>query len=172
MNIALGFKCAAAVAVTLVSQSAPPGAHAYGEKWALNGTFRAQSHGEWAQTNETYMDEQTVVSIWTISTACTGPTDCTGLVSSDRGWTAPIYQQSGLWNIKRSITGWERCPDGTAADGLQNYRFYPVNAVTGQQDFTQSNLFTGLDETKGISGACGTNKPLVITMPFQLERTT
>lgn len=161
---------AAATCATLLVALAAPWAHASGDDWGLNGTFRAQSNGNWAQTNDSYRGEQTVLSTWTINSTCTNPTDCTGHISSDQGWSASISQISGLWNIKRTITGWVPCPDGTKADGQQNYRFYPVNAATAQQDPSQSNIFAGIDETKGPSGACGINKPLVVSMPFKLTR--
>ena len=40
-------------------------------------TFTATSNGEWATNNDVYHDEQSVRSIWTISTQCSYPTECT-----------------------------------------------------------------------------------------------
>ena len=37
------------------------------EDVALNGTFRATSIGDWAQTNDQYHGEPTVIQTWTIS---------------------------------------------------------------------------------------------------------
>jgi hypothetical protein len=91
-------------------------------------------------------------------------------ISSDQGWSASTYKKSGLWYVKRALPGWEPCPDGTAADGLQMFRFYPVSSATGAVDRSQSNLFAGIDETTGVSGGCGINTQLVITIPFRLTR--
>jgi hypothetical protein len=161
---------AAVTAAALVVGSAPAGAQPPGLKGALNGTFRAQSNGDYATSNQMFYDEATVVATWTVSSTCANPTDCTGTISSDQGWSAPIYKQSDLWHVKRVLARWEPCPDGSAADGLQHYHFYAVNAVTGQADNSQADLFAGLDDTTGPSGACGINKPLMISMPFKLER--
>jgi hypothetical protein len=163
-------RLAVAVAAAVFISSASAAAEPAGLKGSLNGTFRAQSNGDFARSNEMYYDEQTVVATWTISSNCSNPTDCTGTVTSDQGWSAPIYKMSGLWNVKRTVPRWEPCPNGTAADGLQHYRFYAVDAQTGQADNSQSDLFAGLDETTGPSGACGINKPLQISMPFKLSR--
>ncbi|WP_234817681.1 hypothetical protein [Mycolicibacterium sphagni] len=137
---------------------------------ALNGTFRAQSNGDWAQTNDQYRNEATVIATWTITTTCTDG-NCTGEVHSDQGWTAPINNQAaGEWHIKRPVPDWETCPDGTTVAGNQLYRFYPVDGTTGLVDDTKSAMFAGRDITQGPSGGCGINKPLVISIPFQLTR--
>jgi hypothetical protein len=169
MKIALPF-CVTATSSLLLMSTVVATADTSELEGALNGTFRAQSNGDWAQKNEMYRDEATVIATWTIRTTCANPTDCTGTVTSDQGWTAPIVKISGLWNIKHVVPRWEPCPDGTAADGVQHYRFYPVSVQTGQVDNSQSDLFTGIDETKGPSGACGINRPLLISLPFKLTR--
>ncbi|AFM16237.1 hypothetical protein Mycch_1436 [Mycolicibacterium chubuense NBB4] len=161
---------ALAAAVLLFVSSASAAAEPPELKGSLNGTFRAQSNGDFAKSNEMFYDEQTVIATWTITSTCSNPTDCTGTVTSDQGWSAPIYKMSGLWNIKHPVPRWEPCPDGSAADGLQHYRFYAVDAHTGQADNSQSDLFAGLDETLGPSGACGVSKPLLISLPFKLTR--
>jgi hypothetical protein len=162
---------AGAAVVVLSGLGAADGdARATEQDWGLNGTFRAESNGVWAQTNQSYRDESSVSQIWTISTTCNNPTDCVGEVTSDQGWTAEITQTSGLWHVERTLPAWEHCQDGTAADGLQHYKFFPISAVTQQVDASQSDLFAGQDETKGTSGACGVNKPLVISMPFRMTR--
>src|SRR3954465_9236233 len=79
--------CAAA----LVSGVSLP-AHASDGDWGLNGTYTATSNGEWSKTNERFQDEASLRSTWTISTVCSYPSECTGTVTSDFGWTAPIYQ--------------------------------------------------------------------------------
>jgi hypothetical protein len=152
---------AAALAVT----SVPGLAHAE-DDWSINGVFRVQSNGDWAQSNDRFQNEPVVVSTWTISTTCTGPSSCTGQVTSDQGWKAPIYRNSAQWFVKRSLPGWEPCPDGTAADGQQLYRFYPV-AADGTTD-VHSTTYAGFDHTIGPSGACGSNKPLEINVPLKL----
>lgn len=167
MNIG---RLSAASAALLLFSSASATAQPSELKGSLNGTFRAESNGDFAKSNEMYYDEQTVIATWTISSTCSNPTDCTGTVTSDQGWDAPIYKMSGLWNIKRTVPRWEPCADGTAADGMQNYRFYAVDAQTGQVDNSQSDLFAGFDDTTGPSGACGINKPLLISLPFKLTR--
>jgi hypothetical protein len=89
-------------------------------------------------------------------------------MKSDQGWSAPIYQKSGVWYVKRAIPGWEPCPDGTAADGLQMFRFYPADPLTGEGRPLGSDTFLGEDNTRSASGSCGINKQLVIYMPFKL----
>lgn len=125
----------------------------------LNGTFQATSDGAWAKLNHQMHTQETVTSTWTISTTCSTPVDCTGTVSSDQGWSAPIMLRSGMWLVTRNIENWEQCPDGTAFPGHQQFKFYQA----------QGNL-KGWDETTGPSGACGSNLWLVIDMPFTLVK--
>ena len=58
-------------------------------------------------------------STWTVSTVCSYPTECSGTVNSDAGWSAPIYQKAGVWYVRHVVPNWEPCPDGTAGDGMQ-----------------------------------------------------
>ncbi|MDT5195205.1 MAG: hypothetical protein QOH20_1959, partial [Mycobacterium sp.] len=59
---------ATAVAVTvIVGVGTPSSARASGDDLALNGTYLATSNGDWAKTNESYHDETTVRSTWTIT---------------------------------------------------------------------------------------------------------
>jgi len=157
-----------AASVTASAAVAPPAFASQG--WGLHGTYLAMSNGQWAKTNDTYRDATSVTATWTIVTSCSYPTECTGTVTTDQNWTATIYQKSGLWYVKRSVHGWQHCPDGSAGDGFQEYKFWPAG-----QDGTvdeQSSTFFGEDHTMGPSGACGTSKPLVITMPFRLVKTS
>ena len=62
-------------------------------------------------------------AIWTVSSQCSYPTECTGTVTSNQGWTAPIYQTGGEWYVKHVVPQWIPCPDGSTADGLQMFRF-------------------------------------------------
>ena len=134
----------------------------------INGSFAATSNGEWARTNDVYHDENSIRSTWTVTSSCSDPLTCSGTVTSDQGWTAPLTFINGTWFVKRDLPGWEPCWDGTAATGHQIYRFYPVNEngyVT-----PGSGTFAGEDATSGPSGACGWNKQLVIRMPFKLVK--
>jgi hypothetical protein len=136
----------------------------------LNGTYLATSNGVWAQANDSYQYEATVRSTWTISSTCSDAQNCTGRVTSDQGWSAEIYTHSiGMWYVKRDVPNWEPCSDGTAAPGQQTYYFYPVDS-NGQLEPTSTTLMAGKDETIGLGGACGINKPLVIQMPFRLDK--
>ena len=140
-------------------------------KWALNGTFVATSNGEWATTNDVYHDERSVRSIWTITSTCSYPTECTGTVTSDAGWTAPIYQTGGDWRVKRVIQDWMPCQDGTSNPGMQVIRFHGSSPGGDQTDPT-SNMLVGADVTTGQPGACGRSLALYISMPFKLIKQT
>lgn len=157
-----------ALAAVLISTAVliAPSAHA-SDKWSLNGTFTATSNGEWARTNDVFHDERSVRAVWTITSQCSYPTECTGTVSSDQGWTAPIYQRSGDWYVKHVVDNWMPCPDGTAAPGYQVFRFRRMTPDGASVDPT-SNVLVGEDATTGPSGACGRSLPLFITMPFKL----
>lgn len=153
---------ASAVVVTATPASAS-------EDWGLNGTYSATSNGEWAKKNEVFRDEAVVRATWTVSTQCSYPTECTGTVRSDQGWDAPIYRTGGVWYVKHNVARWEPCPDGTAADGLQVFRFVPTVADGSQTD-QSSDMLVGEDQTTGPSGACGISRPLFISMPFKLVK--
>jgi len=155
--------------VALIGAGISLPAHASDGDWGLNGTYTATSNGEWAKTNERFQDEASLRSTWTISTVCSYPTECTGTVSSDFGWTAPIYKTGGVWYVKRTVENWEPCPDGTAAAGLEVFRFVPTRPDGAKVDPTSTTL-VGEDQTTGPSGACGISKPLFISMPFKLVK--
>ena len=139
------------------------------EEVALNGTFRATSIGDWAQRNDQYFGEPTVIQTWTISSSCVSTQECHGTLTSDQGWSAPIYLNDGeMWKAKREVPNWERCEDGTAYPGQQTFYFYPVNEYGGYQ--LGSPTFAGKDKTVGPSGACGQNQWLDIAMPLRLDR--
>lgn len=140
-------------------------AHA-SDDWGINGKFAATSDGEWAKTNEVYRTAAVVRSTWTVTSTCTSSVTCTGTVSSDSGWSAQIYTKTGVWYLRRNVSGWQHCEDGSTADGLQVFRFYGASA-DGMMDPKSSTLF-GEDITTGPSGACGRNQSLEIRMPFQL----
>lgn len=141
----------------------------------INGTYIATSVGEWAKTNEVFHDEPTVRSTWTITSSCATYQDCSGQVTSDQGWSAPLYMHDGvLWYVKRDVPNWEQCPDGpvtgggSAATGQQIFTFTAVGPDGLQQP--GSSTLAGLDKTVGPSGACGQNRWLVVQMPFRLDK--
>ena len=135
---------------------------------AIDGTYSATSDGQWAKTNSRYHDEATVISMWTIHTTCKSPYDCSGTVSSDRGWTAQVYTKNVQWRVDRDLPNWEPCPSGEMGHGRQIYTFSPVGP-DGQMAL-DSTTFTGFDKTTGDSGACGKNQWLVVEMPFKLVK--
>jgi hypothetical protein len=137
------------------------------DQGSLNGNFIATSNGEWAKTNDIYHDEASVRSTWTIATVCSYPTECTGTMTSDQGWSSPIYQKSGVWYVKRTVENWQPCPDGTAGPGFQTFRFSRALPDGSGFDPTSSMLI-GEDSTQGISGNCGRSPAPFINMPFKL----
>ena len=155
------------VAVSAVTSS--PHAAATNGNWGLNGTFIALSNGDWAQTNDVYRDETTKRSTWRITTECSSRSDCAGQVTSDSGWNAAIYLKSDMWLVKRALPGWEPCSDGTSAQGLQTFRFYPVDDQ-GMVMAEGAKTWAGEDKTMSASGSCGISLPLVITLPFKLTQ--
>ncbi len=137
---------------------------------ALNGTFRVSSNGEWAKTNEVFMDEKMKVQTWTIASSCVSPIECTGTVTSDQGWTAPLRRNYSDWYVEHDIAQWAPCPDGTFASGLETFRLWAADPLTEEKISTNTSYFAGRDVTKTASGACGINKPLVIELPVYMER--
>ena len=169
MRVPTTLTIAAALAGAVLAGPAAPAA---GDpaSWGLNGTYVATSNGEWSKSNDIFHDEASIRSTWTITSTCSYPGECTGTVSSDWGWTAPIYQKSSVWYVKRRVDNWQPCPDGTAAAGLQIFRFYPATRDGTASDPSSSTLL-GDDQTTGVSGSCGSSKVLFISMPFKLVKT-
>ncbi|PJK19695.1 hypothetical protein [Mycolicibacterium goodii] len=165
------FKVIASAAIlasaTAVGLGGAPTAAA-GENWGINGTFATSSNGEWAKINERYEKQPSTRGTWTISTQCTSPTDCVGTVSSDQGWSAPIYTTSGLWYVKRVLPQWRYCTDGTPIEGLQVYKIYPVGMYAHLD--VNSDEYTGEEQTLGPSGSCGRNQWPTIRMPFYMKK--
>ncbi len=137
--------------------------------WSLNGTYTATSNGEWAKSNDILHKQASVRAVWTIDSQCSYPTECTGTVTSNQGWTAPIYQTGGEWYVKHVVPRWIPCADGSTADGLQVFRFKAMTADGSTTD-PSSNTLVGEDATTGPSGACGRSLAIFITMPFKLVR--
>lgn len=139
------------------------------EDVAINGTFRATSIGDYAQTNDQYKGEPTVYQTWTITSTCDSTLECHGTVTSDQGWSAPLYMTDGeVWKARREVPNWERCEDGTAFTGVQTFSFFPVNDNGGWQ--LGSRVLSGKDKTVGPSGACGQNQWLDVAMPLRLDQ--
>jgi hypothetical protein len=167
----------AAIAVVGSVGTATP-AHASNYGVELNGTYRVTSNGDWAKTNDVFINEPTVVQTWTVTSSCTSPITCIGEVKSDQGWTAPLKlggveapgQVGDYWVVDHIVPNWEPCPDGTAATGAQKFWFWGVDQLTGNRDNKRVDMLTGRDVTKAASGACGINKPLMIDMPVRLDK--
>jgi len=137
------------------------------ENWGINGTFVTSSNGEWAKVNSRYQDQPSERETWTISTQCISPTECTGTVQSDAGWSAPIYTTNSLWYVKRTVPNWRFCADGAAIEGFQEYKIYPVGS-DGHYDGAAKE-YTGVNRVIGPSGSCGRNQWPVIEMPFYMK---
>jgi hypothetical protein len=190
---ALGVAAGAAAAITLVGSlgtATPASASDFGVE--LNGTYRLISNGEWAKSSagphgvggaEVFIDQPTVVQTWTVTTSCTSSVTCTGEVSSDQGWTAPIGLGGArvvwpttpgpvgdFWNLDRVIENWMPCPDGTAAPGNQTFLLWGWDAVRTERNLKNVDLLVGYERTMAPSGACGSNKPVVIEYPVRMER--
>lgn len=137
---------------------------------AINGTYRATSVGTWSKTNNSFHDEATVSSTWTVTSECSTAQECAGEVTSDQGWTAPLVMHDGaMWFVKREIPNWGTCPDGSKFTGQQLFMFVPVTP-DGFAGPDWSPTLTGKDETLGPSGACRVNKALAVEMPFRLDK--
>ena len=159
----------AAVAVLgSLGLATPASASNYGVE--LNGTYRMIMNGDWAKTNDVFINEQTQVQTWTVSSTCTSPIRCTGTVTSDQGWTASMFTTGDYWLAERVVDNWEPCPDGTAAAGTQRFWFWGWDPIASQRSLKIRDLLAGRVRTQADSGACGINKPLVIEVPVRLEK--
>lgn len=166
---AVGLAVGTAVAGLVLGGVVAPPAHGSGFGFELNGVYRAVSNGDWARTNDVYMNEATVVQTWTITSTCTTVHACTGQVTSDQGWTVPLEFRTNRWIIDREHPNWLPCPDGTFSRGRQRFQFQATDA-NGQSDKLNPNQLTGYDRTTGDSGACGRNQQTVISMPLTVTR--
>jgi len=159
---------AAMVVHAILEPTTPASASNFGVE--LNGTYRVISNGDWAKSNDVFMNEKTVVETWTVTSTCTSPIMCTGTVTSDQGWSAPLKTTGDYWRVDRTIDNWMPCPDGTAAAGAQNFKFWGWDPVNSYRNSKIVDLLAGKARTVGASGACGVNKPLVIELPMRLEK--
>jgi hypothetical protein len=150
--------------------AAAPSAGASNFGVELNGQYRAISNGEWAQRNGVYFDEKSTDEIWTISSSCVSPIECTGDIRSNAGWTSTMTFEGTYWTAKHEIPSWVPCPDGTFANGLQTLMFWGINPQTSQRVVTITDLLAGRNITKGSKGACGRNEQVVKELPLKLQK--
>jgi hypothetical protein len=158
----------------------PPIAQADDGSYAINGTYTATSDGTYATTDYAFHNESTVRSTWAITSTCATDEQCTGRVTSDQGWSAPLRNEGHVWYVERDVPNWETCPGGATFTGHQTFMFYPANP----DGLTQigSGYLEGRDKTVGPRSACGIppiadapasgsyGKPLTIVMPFRLDK--
>jgi hypothetical protein len=176
-GVELGAGVGAIVAVVgLLGTASPAQATDYGV--ALNGTYRAFSNGEWAQTSAgpygaggamVYIDQPSKTEIWTVTSDCVSPIECYGEVRSDAGWTGSLNFNGDSWRIDRDIPNWQPCPDGTAAPGHQNFALWGFDPMTSEKNKVR-DLIVGWERTQAPSGACGSSKPVVTQLPVRLEK--
>jgi hypothetical protein len=163
----------AATAITMLgSLTAAPSSHASDFGVELNGTWRSMSNGEWAKTNEVYMDELTIIQTLTINSSCVSPIECTGTIKSDQGWTASMRLAFGFWTADRVVPHWLPCPDGSFADVSEKMIFWGVDPSRNERNLKITDLLAGRDIFKGPSGNCGRNQPVGVEYPLRLERLT
>jgi hypothetical protein len=159
---------AVGAAILMLGAGLAPTARADDFGVALNGTYAVKSDGEWAKTNDVFIDEQTVLETWQITTTCSSPLECTGEVRSDRGYTASV-SLAEYWYIRHDIPNWLPCPDGTFATGHQLFIILGWDPTQNRQN-RSSDLLLGRNVTKSDSGACGVNKPKVIELPIEVRK--
>ena len=150
-----------------------PLVRANSDDFAINGIYAATSDGNYATTDYAFHNEATVRNTWTITSHCTTDDHCSGKVTSDQGWSAPLTMEVGhVWHVERDVPNWQPCPDGTTFTGHQSFMFYPSNA----DGLTQigSPYLEGKDKTVGPRYHCGSTywygQPLTIVMPFRLDK--
>jgi hypothetical protein len=160
----------AAALSTLGTIGTAPAAHASTFGFELNGTYSFLSNGEWAKSNDVFHNEPVVRATWQISSSCSRPSACTGQVTSDQGWTAPLKYSEDRWIVKRDLPNWGPCETGGAATGHQMLTFYGVD--DNGQNTGNTDLLAGRDTTRTDSGSCGRSLPLNIVIPMRLQRIT
>ena len=160
--------CAAAALGAMGTVVLGPSAHASDFGIELNGTYSFLSNGEWAASNDSLHDEPVVRATWKISSVCTSVSNCSGQVTSDQGWSAPLKFTVDRWIVHVELPNWAPCETGGAATGHQTFMFYPVN--DNGQVAKGSDLLAGTDRTRTDSGSCGKNLPLNIVVPLRLQR--
>ena len=121
-----------------------------------------------------------MVQTWTMSSSCTSPMSCTGEVTKRPGLDRPDAARrrarqhrahsAPSGSSTASVANWEPCPEGTSAPGTQKFVFWGWDPANSERNMKIVDLLVGSDTTKGPSGACGINKPLVIELPMRLEK--
>ncbi|MCH9668643.1 MAG: hypothetical protein K0U76_05645 [Actinomycetia bacterium] len=160
---------AATAMAVMASVGVAPAAQATDFGTALNGTFRVKSDGQWARTNGVKIKQETVVETWKITTSCVSPIECSGVVTSDRGWTGTA-RLADYWFIEHVIDDWIPCSDGMFFSGLQKFILWGIDPATEERTYTDSDYWAGRNVTKGPSGACGVNNPVVIELPVSMVK--
>jgi hypothetical protein len=112
--------------------------------------------------------EPVVRATWQISSSCSSVSACTGEVTSDQGWTAPLKFTVDRWIVHRELPNWAPCETGGAVTGHQAFMFYPVD--DNGQISRNTDLLAGTDINRTDSGSCGKNLPLNIVIPLRLQR--
>lgn len=160
---------AATAATALASLAGTPAAHA--EDWGvdISGTWSVYSDGEWAKTNEVFIDERSVLETWTVDVDCVSPIECSGTVKSSLGWTGTA-RLDDFWYIEHEVPNWMPCPNGTFATGYQKFIMWGWDQSIGRRITRFMDLMAGRNVTKSDSGACGVNNPKVIELPVRAER--
>ncbi|MCH9729460.1 MAG: hypothetical protein K0U84_07260 [Actinomycetia bacterium] len=162
---------AATAMAVMATVGAAPAAQATDFGTALNGTFRVKSDGQWARTNGVKIKQETVVETWVVTTSCVSPIECSGVVTSDRGWTGTA-RLDDFWFVEHVIPNWIPCSDGSGLfySGLQKFMLWGIDQATEGRTYTDSDFWAGRNVTKGPSGACGVNKPVVIELPVSMVK--
>ena len=163
----IGGVAATAIAV-IGSVVVAPAAQA--EDWGvdISGTWSVFSNGEWAKTNEVFIDEKSVQETWTVDMACASPIECTGQVTSSLGWTGSIYLDD-FYYVNHDVPNWLPCPDGTFATGHQKFLLWGVDTATQARLTKGFKEMAGRNITQSDSGACGVNRPKVIELPVWMK---
>jgi hypothetical protein len=157
-----------ATAMVVFTTAGAPSAKATGFGFEINGTYSFLSNGEWARSNDQLHDEPVVRATWQVSSSCESVSVCTGQVTSDQGWTAPLKWSTDRWIVKRELLNWAPCETGGAATGHQTFTFYGIDDK-GQVN-RNTDFLAGRDTTFTDSGSCGKNLPLNIVIPMRLQR--
>ncbi|MGB0972931.1 MAG: hypothetical protein ACPGVG_18540, partial [Mycobacterium sp.] len=146
---------AATALAVIASVGVAPAAQATDFGTALNGTYRVKSDGQWARTNGVKIKQETVVETWVVTSSCVSPIECTGVVTSDRGWTGTA-RLDDFWFVEHVIPDWIPCSDGSGLfySGFQKFILWGIDPATEGRTYTDSDYWAGRNVTKGPSGAC------------------
>ncbi|MEZ0338806.1 hypothetical protein ACAG25_02360 [Mycobacterium sp. pV006] len=159
----------AATATVVASLVGAPAAH--GEDWGvdISGTWSVYSDGEWAKTNEVFIDQRSVQQTWTVDVNCVSPIECSGTVKSSLGWTGQARLED-YWFIEHEVPNWMPCPDGTFATGYQKFLMWGWDSTIERRITRFMSTMAGRNVTLSDSGACGVNNPKVIELPVWAEK--